>query len=78
MATTTPTSVRPLPLVDRYLGEQQATAADRFAQAHDAARADGRPALAGRYSALMPATPPAAGQQYAFDVDLDACSGCKS
>ena len=53
-------------------------AADRFAQAHDAARADGRPALAGRYSALMPATPPAAGQQYAFDVDLDACSGCKS
>ena len=28
--------------------------------------------------AVMPATPPAAGQQYAFDVDLDACSGCKS
>ena len=64
-------------LVDRYLEEQQVTAAARFAQAHDAAR-DGGPALAERYSALMPATPPAAGQQYAFDVDLDACSGCKS
>ena len=64
-------------LVDRYLEEQQATAAERFAQVHDAARAGG-PALAERYSALLPATPPAAGQQYAFDVDLDACSGCKS
>ena len=66
-------------LVDRYLEEQQVTAAARFARAHDAAHAGGgAPALAGRYSALMPATPPAPGQQYAFDVDLDACSGCKS
>ncbi len=64
-------------LLDRYLEEQQITAAARFAQAHDAAHTGG-PALAERYSALMPATPPAAGQQYAFDVDLDACSGCKS
>ena len=64
--------------VDRYLEEQQqVTAAARFAQAHDAAR-DAGPALAGRYSALMPTSPPAPGQQYAFDVDLDACSGCKS
>ena len=64
-------------LLDRYLEEQQVTAVARFAQAHDAAHAGG-PALAERYSALMPATPPAPGQQYAFDVDLDACSGCKS
>ena len=64
-------------LVDRYLQEQQTTAVDRFAHAHDAAQADGA-APTGRYSALMPATAPAAGQQYAFDVDLDACSGCKS
>ena len=67
----------PAALVDRCLEEQQVTAAERFARAHDAARAGG-PALAERYSALLPATPPAAGQQYAFDVDLDACSGCKS
>lgn len=64
-------------LLHRFLEEQQDTAAARFSRAHDAARAEG-PALAARYSALMPATPPAAGQQYAFDVDLDACSGCKS
>ena len=64
-------------LVDRYLREQQATAVDRFAREHDAAQADGA-AQTGHYSALMPATAPAAGQQYAFEVDLDACSGCKS
>ena len=64
-------------LLDRLLREQQDTAATRFARAHDDAEADGGE-LAGRYSALMPATPPAEGQQYAFEVDLDACSGCKS
>ncbi len=26
----------------------------------------------------MPATPPGPGQQYAFEVDLDRCSGCKA
>ena len=51
---------------------------DRFARAHDEAASPGGPELAGRYSALMPATPPGDGQQYAFEVDLDACSGCKS
>ena len=67
---------RPLVLVDHYLREQtELTAVDRFVRTHDETDA---PALAGRYSALMPATPPGAGQQYAFDVDLDACSGCKS
>ncbi len=67
---------QPLVLVDHYLREQaQLTAVDRFARAHDEAEG---PALTGRYSALMPATSPAEGQQYAFDVDLDACSGCKS
>jgi Fe-S-cluster-containing dehydrogenase component/DMSO reductase anchor subunit len=32
----------------------------------------------GRYSNLLPATPPGPGQQYAFEVDLDRCSGCKA
>ena len=54
------------------------TAVDRFAQAHDEAVGSGAPAAGGRYSALMPATPPGEGRQYAFEVDLDACSGCKS
>jgi Fe-S-cluster-containing dehydrogenase component/DMSO reductase anchor subunit len=31
-----------------------------------------------RYRKLLPATPPGPGQQYAFEVDLDRCSGCKS
>ena len=32
----------------------------------------------GTYRTLMPATPPVPGTQYAFEVDLDACSGCGS
>ncbi|HVT30412.1 MAG TPA: hypothetical protein VHE81_20545, partial [Lacipirellulaceae bacterium] len=31
-----------------------------------------------RYRALLPANAPEAGQQYAFEVDLDRCSGCKA
>src|SRR5690242_13989803 len=31
-----------------------------------------------RYRALFPADPPQPGQQYAFEVDLDRCSGCKA
>jgi Fe-S-cluster-containing dehydrogenase component/DMSO reductase anchor subunit len=30
------------------------------------------------YQELMPATSPGPGEQYAFEVDLDACSGCKA
>ena len=75
--TAAPPPSAPSALVDRYLQEQQATAVERFARAHDASQADGDTPT-GRYSALMPATAPAAGQQYAFEVDLDACSGCKS
>jgi Fe-S-cluster-containing dehydrogenase component/DMSO reductase anchor subunit len=36
------------------------------------------PPEAQRYSALLPARPPGPGQQYAFEVDLDRCSGCKA
>jgi Fe-S-cluster-containing dehydrogenase component/DMSO reductase anchor subunit len=31
-----------------------------------------------RYSRLLPAAPPGPGEQYAFEVDLDRCSGCKA
>jgi Fe-S-cluster-containing dehydrogenase component/DMSO reductase anchor subunit len=63
-------------LIDHYLREQQElTAVERFAQRHEAAE---RPLLAARYSTLLPASPPRTGEQYAFDVDLDACSGCKA
>jgi formate dehydrogenase iron-sulfur subunit len=62
-------------LIDRFLAEQGSmTAAERFARHHD----EGQPTLAPRYTDLMPATPPGPGQQYAFEVDLDACTGCKA
>ncbi|MBA3460325.1 MAG: dimethyl sulfoxide reductase anchor subunit [Deltaproteobacteria bacterium] len=67
------TTITRLPLLDQYLREQhELTAVERFARSHDA------PSDARRYQALLPATPPGEGQQYAFEVDLDACSGCKS
>jgi formate dehydrogenase iron-sulfur subunit len=62
-----------LPLLDEYIREQhELTAVERFSRAH-ATLPDHE-----RYTALLPATPPGPGQQYAFEVDLDACSGCKS
>jgi Fe-S-cluster-containing dehydrogenase component/DMSO reductase anchor subunit len=67
---------RRLPLVEQFLREQQTlTAVERFAQRHADATA---PLREPYYRALLPASPPSEGQQYAFVVDLDACSGCKA
>lgn len=63
-------------LLARILEEQQApTAVDTFSRFHQSHGAESKTAT---YRALLPATPPGAGQQYAFDVDLDRCSGCKA
>ena len=63
-------------LIDDLLGEQQSlTAVERFARAHDR---NELPALEKHYRRLLPASAPKAGQQYAFEVDLDKCSGCKA
>ncbi len=63
-------------LATRLLREQaDLSAVERFSQLHDAGEA---PLHAERYAALLPAAPPAPGEQYAFEVDLDACSGCKA
>src|SRR3954468_1935639 len=63
-------------LVDALLAEQQQiTAVERFAQAHERGDFSEREK---NYRRLLPATAPAAGQQYAFEVDLDKCSGCKA
>jgi formate dehydrogenase iron-sulfur subunit len=65
-----------LPLLDTYLKEQQTlTAVSRFAQLHDK---EALPAQAQYYRALLPIEKPRAGQQYAFSVDLDKCTGCKA
>lgn len=67
---------RPLPMLDTYLAAQQdLSAVERFAQLHESATA---PLQEPYYRSLMPVSPPAAGQQYSFEVDLDRCSGCKA
>lgn len=62
-------------LIDELLAEQrQLTAVERFARLHE--RHD-TPLLAPHYRDLIPLTAPRPGEQYAFEVDLDRCSGCK-
>ncbi len=66
----------PQSLVDLLLAEQrQLTAVERFAQFHEN---EATPVAARFYSSLLPTATPRAGQQYAFEVDLDLCSGCKA
>jgi formate dehydrogenase iron-sulfur subunit len=75
--------------VSMLLMEQQSlTAVEQFAQWHD--RSGSRrepladslqresPTQAKYYRELLPARALQRGEQYAFDVDLDACSGCKA
>src|SRR5437762_1206916 len=69
-------SDHPRAWIDRLLEEQQRlTAVDRFARAHENR---GASAQAGLYRDLIPLTKPQPGEQYAFEVDLDKCSGCKA
>src|SRR5258706_16259951 len=61
-------------LIDELLTDQRRlTAVEEFSRAHDAHEVRGL-----RYQKLLPVTAPAPGQQYAFEVDLDQCSGCKA
>src|SRR5262245_17341505 len=63
-------------LIDDLLGEQQLlTPVARFSVKHELGNL---PAQAKYYRDLLPLSLPAAGQQYAFAVDLDACTGCKA
>lgn len=63
-------------LIDRLIAEQQSlTAVERFAQKHE--RSDFH-AQSRYYEDLIPLSKPTKGQQYAFAVDLDRCTGCKA
>jgi Fe-S-cluster-containing dehydrogenase component/DMSO reductase anchor subunit len=64
-----------LTLLDELLAEQRRlTAVEQFDRACEAAP-DRKAAV---YRARMPAAAPQPGEQYAFEVDLDGCSGCKA
>jgi len=72
----TPHGLEPVrTLVDELLEDQRRlTAVERFSQRHADAKA---PLLESHYRDLLPLSAPLPGEQYAFEVDLDACSGCK-
>ncbi len=72
----TPTDETPRTLIDDLLDEQQQlTAVERFSWKHETGAL---PAQSRYYRDLIPLEKPRAGQQYAFAVDLDACTGCKA
>lgn len=64
--------------LEMYLAEQadlaDLTPVERFSQAHDACTT----ASTGTWQARIPLSRPRPGQQYAFDVNLDVCTGCKA
>lgn len=62
-------------LIDELLGEQARlqTPVARFAEIHDR-----EPDLAAHYKQLIPLGKPGPGEQYAFEVSLDRCTGCKA
>jgi Fe-S-cluster-containing dehydrogenase component/DMSO reductase anchor subunit len=63
-------------LVDHWLAEQRRlTPVSRFAARHEAGSV---PDQARYYRDLIPADLPTPGQQYRFEIDLDACTGCKA
>ncbi|TAE73546.1 MAG: molybdopterin oxidoreductase [Verrucomicrobia bacterium] len=62
-------------LIDDLLSEQKSlqTPVAHFSDFHDRS-----PDLAPHYRSLIPLTKPGPGEQYAFEVSLDRCTGCKA
>jgi Fe-S-cluster-containing dehydrogenase component/DMSO reductase anchor subunit len=66
----------PRTLIDDLLAEQRTlTAVERFARAHERHEF---PAQQKHYRDLIPLNAPQPGEQYAFAVNLDTCTGCKA
>jgi formate dehydrogenase iron-sulfur subunit len=55
--------------------QQELTAVEEFSQKHENKEL---PVQKKYYESLIPLSQPKAGQQYAFKVNLDACTGCKA
>ncbi|HET9960589.1 MAG TPA: DmsC/YnfH family molybdoenzyme membrane anchor subunit [Polyangiaceae bacterium] len=64
-----------LPVAALLQAQQTLTAVERFSRVHEEG---GVPAQAKYYRDLIPLERPRPGEQYAFEVDLDACTGCKA
>lgn len=66
-------------LIDALLEEQgrMTTAVSRFSEWHDTHEA-AEPHQAKHYRNLIPFSKPGCGEQYAFEVNLDQCTGCKA
>lgn len=63
-------------LIDCLLaGQADLTAVERFARKLEDGQLDARKKT---YEALLPVSTPGRGEQYAFAVDLDRCTGCKA
>ncbi len=77
-----PASPDNFPLLAELLAEQQQldTPVARFSRAHEQAGAHAAPEVVARLAAPapIPLSAPKPGEQYAFQVELDACTGCKS
>lgn len=62
-------------VIGSYLREQaDLTAVEKFSQQHEDMKS---PAQEPYYRDLLPTSKPSTGEQYAFEVDLDLCTGCK-
>jgi Fe-S-cluster-containing dehydrogenase component/DMSO reductase anchor subunit len=61
------------PDILRWLIDRPGSAVERFARRHDEHLAPGT-----AYRDLIPLAAPRPGEQYAFEVELDACTGCKA
>lgn len=65
-----------LTLIDQLLEDQRTlSAVERFSQKHEDAT---RPIQEEYYHDLIPIRKPSTGEQYAFEVDMDKCTGCKA
>lgn len=70
-----PETPAPFRIADFLDQQRTLTAVEEFAQRH---AETAEPLQARFYRNLIPAHAPQAGQQYAFEVNLDQCSGCKA